>query len=282
MFYLLRNLTCPVIFVLVSLFTLNEAKSQSYCIPPKFKSGPYTGIVGVRLNQIDNNTGYNSGYIYYKSITSPKLSKAYPHPITVKIKNTLGTLQNTVVWIDWNQDKDFKDPDEEVIFWKKHNPDNPVKHDIEVPATAKNGVTRMRVYTDMSEEEGHISPRPCGYKNSSNPIGQHGEIEDYQVEVVTTSSISSANDQKRLSYISYNTTGHPMLRLNIVQKTMVKITLYNYIGKKVETLKNQYFVAGDHEINVHQHTRDLPYGLYFLNISADKNNQILKFYSHLQ
>ena len=46
------------------------------------------------------------------------------------------------------------------------------------------GTTRMRVYTDMSEEQGHITPLPCGYEDEmSHSLRQHGEVEDYDVTI---------------------------------------------------------------------------------------------------
>ena len=87
------------------------------------------------------------------------------------------------VWIDYNQDGDFDDSGETAATFDNHGTVEQ-SASFTVPSAAVTGTTRMRVYTDMSEEQGHITPEPCGYLyDLDHYLMQHGEVEDYDVAI---------------------------------------------------------------------------------------------------
>jgi|GEM_PF-4341268 len=91
-----------------------------------------------------------------------------------------GGILNWCLWIDFNQDKDWDDPDEEVyhVYYKNNSASplsltafSPYMPLINVPGTAKTGITFARVRIG---EGSAIYP--------SGPGGP-GEVEDYKVEI---------------------------------------------------------------------------------------------------
>lgn len=159
----------------------------NYCTPPPWKSGPFTGLVNTTLETLNNSTTFNDGgaevYTYFTAATVPALSKNGSYTVTTLTGGTAAGDNNSRVWIDYNQDGDFTDAGEEVAAWNNHATTVQTAN-FTVPAGAATGTTRMRVFTDMSEAQGHISPLPCGYlDNLGHSIGQHGEVEDYDVSI---------------------------------------------------------------------------------------------------
>lgn len=175
----------------------NSDISAVYCTPPNYRTGPYTGIVNFSINSFNNPSSESDGYKDFSTMTNPAELKAgtsqnveidlYYDPVMLEYFQ--GNL-NVRIWIDWNQDFDFTDAGEEALAVVKNcsastmeNPIIKLTATIQVPSDAKSGITRLRVYEDMVETDGHDIPNPCGYLNSTNGLGQHGECEDYKVNV---------------------------------------------------------------------------------------------------
>ncbi|MEW7277349.1 GEVED domain-containing protein [Aquimarina sp. 2201CG1-2-11] len=83
-----------------------------------------------------------------------------------------GTIYNEAygIWIDYNQDGDFEDPEEQV-FSKAASRDTSITGEFTVPSDAKDGATRLRVIMRYN-----TVPSPCGSFN-------YGEAEDYTVNI---------------------------------------------------------------------------------------------------
>ncbi|MBM2817168.1 MAG: putative subtilisin-like proprotein convertase domain protein [Ignavibacteria bacterium] len=179
------------------IILLSNIAFGAYCKPPKYKSGPYTAIAKVEIGGISKQSGLSDGYSdYTSSVSAAKVTKGKDVSISIELYYNPSMLSmfegnlNVRVWIDWNQDEDFADPSEEVVASVKNcssvNMSNPTvmfTTSFNVPSTAKTGTTRMRVYEDMPFSDGHINPNPCGYLNSNNGLGQHGECEDYAITI---------------------------------------------------------------------------------------------------
>ncbi len=182
------TLCYPFCFALLVSFS----SSAQYCVPPHYLSGPFTGIIHVGLEDIDNTSAGTDGYSDFTSDTGMiRIGSSYD--IEVEMEHTIlngGFFTDSLdlrVWIDWNQDEDFDDAGEEVVNRKVDLSVSSGQYNSEsfttsfaVPSGASVGYTRMRVYEDMLEADGHNPPTPCGY---SSGIGQHGEAEDYTVWV---------------------------------------------------------------------------------------------------
>ena len=109
-----------------------------------------TSTTRVIFNTIDNASGKPSGYSDYTSITT-EVQRNETHDLTVHANTDGDYTTHTVVWIDWNQDCDFDDPNEEYDLGIADNvPDgitslSPLS--VTIPADALYGTTVMRVST---------------------------------------------------------------------------------------------------------------------------------------
>ncbi|MCX6155498.1 MAG: choice-of-anchor D domain-containing protein [Candidatus Kapabacteria bacterium] len=238
----MSNIKLILVIALSALFTVSSY--ANYCIPPKFKSGPYTAIKSINLGNINYTSKLNDGYgdfsgtvpatnlvpgssqtIYFSFYYDPSMVSMFTGNLNVR------------VWIDYNQDSTFSEPSEiavsMVVNCKSVTLANPYINAnaiITVPANAKNGPTRMRVYEDMDVPDGHILPNPCGYLNSNNYLGQHGECEDYTVVVNQSSHFAYiSSDSSSLNFgtvkiqnsasatINLKNTGDTLLNLNSIK-----------------------------------------------------------------
>ncbi|TLX71674.1 Ig domain-containing protein [Labilibacter sediminis] len=96
----------------------------------------------------------------------------------------------TVVWADWNGDKDFVDDGERVLVLGVAGQlnDGPLSGAISVPADAKPGITRMRVLTGDAWTT-DIDAAPCGEVANCS-------VKDFLIEVggVSYCSVSGTGD----------------------------------------------------------------------------------------
>lgn len=157
------------------------------------------GISRFQLNDIDRGSlAVECGVVMCNSYvmtgvsTSLEQGKAY----TVSITHTRDddffpdTRNNLRVWIDWDQDATFNEASETAVLVNYAEIGTTTATFI-VPANAKLGTTRLRATAKMSDDAGHSIPTPCDVP--ADPIGYHGEIEDYEVNVVTpTTSVTEA------------------------------------------------------------------------------------------
>ena len=85
------------------------------------------------------------------------------------------------VWIDWDQDGSFDGADE-TVFSVNNDVSSVLAGSIDVPDTAVEGVTRMRVAMKMELACGHDAILACPEPEA---FGWHGEIEDYTINVAS-------------------------------------------------------------------------------------------------
>lgn len=137
-----------------------------YCTTSNDRDDVY--IDKVQLNTIDNTTAYSTnGYGDYTA-QSTVLARNTNYTITVSASKPWS--YNTVrAWVDWNHDGDFNDDGERIL--DASGASTPYSASIVVPATAKEGGTRMRVRLAYS-----VDAIACG-------SGGIGETEDYIVYV---------------------------------------------------------------------------------------------------
>ncbi len=137
-------------------------------------------IQQVQLGTISNQTGSDSGYGDYTSIsTDLAAGGAYPIVLTPGFS---GTQYNEYwrVWIDLNQDSNFSN--EELVFDAGVPSNNTVSGNIVIPSDATTGITRMRVIMK--------------YNNPANSCGtfSYGEVEDYTINISGTASSNTTAD----------------------------------------------------------------------------------------
>ncbi|WP_106793140.1 PQQ-dependent sugar dehydrogenase [Aquimarina sp. Aq78] len=128
-------------------------------------------ISNVKLGTINKtSTGGSGGYNDFTA-ESTNLSKGNANTITITPTWTGRKYdEGYSVWIDYNQDGDFADTGEQV-WTNAASQTTPVSGDFTVPATAKNGNTRMRVSMKYN-----AIPTPC-------ESFDYGEVEDYTVVI---------------------------------------------------------------------------------------------------
>ena len=264
---------------LLSLLTLMPlfAMAQQYCIPPSFITGPYTGITNVSLDgspSLNNSTAYNEGYYYYNAIGSTEVEIGAQYTISVTTYDGIGYGQNTRVWIDWNSDKDFDDPGEEVAAWNEHAAGT-VTQTITVPGQANLGITRMRVYTDMITSLGHISPEPCGYLNHpTHPLGQHGCIEDYDLEIRSSSGLDNENYSILIDYLIYNNS--IVFYYDLMAPSNISLEVYNMIGQKAFYEPTMIKGKGSHSYTLELRAFETASGIYIVNFIIDGRRNSFK------
>ncbi|EZH72511.1 hypothetical protein ATO12_23980 [Aquimarina atlantica] len=128
-------------------------------------------ISNVKLGTINKtSTGASGGYSDFTA-ESTNLSKGNSNTITITPTWT-GRKYNEgySVWIDYNQDGDFADTGEQV-WTNAASQTTPVSGNFTVPATAKDGNTRMRVSMRYN-----TIPGSC-------ESFDYGEVEDYTVAI---------------------------------------------------------------------------------------------------
>ncbi|EZH74258.1 hypothetical protein ATO12_15440 [Aquimarina atlantica] len=130
----------------------------------------------VQLGAIDNTSAVGSGGYNDFTSVSTALSKGTAHTITITPKWASTVYSEAYsVWVDYNQDGDFEDPNEQV--WSKAaSKDTSVSGSFTIPDGAKNGNTRMRVSMRYN-----TIPSPCGSFD-------YGEVEDYTISIGTVST----------------------------------------------------------------------------------------------
>lgn len=134
-------------------------------------------IQRVRVGSIDNNSGSNSGYADFTSI-STNMAKGSSYTVTINPAWS-GSLyaEGYAVWIDYNRDGDFTDSGE-LVYSAAASTNSSVSGSFTVPSSALSGATRMRVSMSYN-----AIPASCGSFN-------YGEVEDYTVNITSTGTVA--------------------------------------------------------------------------------------------
>ncbi|PTX42666.1 putative metal-binding protein, partial [Christiangramia gaetbulicola] len=142
--------------------------TYSYCDSSGNTTDSY--IARVQLNALDNSsTNENGGYSDFTSLsTSLEQNTSYTLTITPGWTGTNYSI-GYGVWIDYNYDGDFDDPEEEVFLPPGITSTTPFNVNLTVPYGVLPGPTRLRIVA----RQGNI-PSSCG-------LYFGGETEDYTV-----------------------------------------------------------------------------------------------------
>ena len=144
----------------------NNKSPNAYCTASGGGTDEY--ISRVQFGDIDNSSGQDDYADYTAQSTSIDAGNTYPITIT---NGDIWSSDDLGIWIDWNQDEDFDDPDEQVVCTVNDGADG--TYDILVPSSANAGTTTMRIRIKYS---GSDCGSPCGTTS-------WGEVEDYSVVV---------------------------------------------------------------------------------------------------
>lgn len=151
---------------------INSSFLGCYCIPTHGAScgGFGDDIRNVTFGSINNTTTCNNYTDYGGSITAPQVTIGGSQSISVTVGP--GGTERVVAWIDFNQNGTF-DASEYTFIGTGNN--STVTNSISIPASAKAGVTKMRVRVRWSTTPS--STDACTFWT-------YGESEDYNVELV--------------------------------------------------------------------------------------------------
>jgi PKD repeat protein len=146
---------------------INVIQYLTYCLAGTSICDEYIG--NVTIGQINNSTSCTiGGYANYKNL-STTVSPGYPYSINVT-NGTPYTLDQCGMWVDWDHDGDFTDPDEQIAVSGTPG-GGPYTATITPPVTALQGNKCLRIRITYNG-----SPVPCG-------IFTYGEVEDYSLYV---------------------------------------------------------------------------------------------------
>ena len=127
------------------------------------------------LNWVNNFCPLSQGYSDYTNINvNLQLGLTYPVRIEVgrnaAVVTTVLATWYVTIFIDWNQDLDFDDPDETIPLQQGYL-SRIFTGNVSVPPTAKSGKTRMRIRSTFIPGVGPCGPTP------------DGEVEDYTLVI---------------------------------------------------------------------------------------------------
>jgi subtilisin-like proprotein convertase family protein len=151
-------------------------------------STSFEKIARVRYNQIDQASTSTDGYENFLNVSTPAYLGATSQ-ITVNLSGGFAADQ-TIVWIDFNQNGSFSDPGEQVFT--SANSAGPHIGNITIPATALQGNTRMRVRMHDTSLGGNNTP--CG-------TSTYGQVEDYTVNIQVCVPVTYATQPSSTSVL---------------------------------------------------------------------------------
>jgi len=269
----------------ISLFLLLSASSlygQTYCNVNT--ATPYSanmpGITNFTLNTINRTSlaieNYPSNnYVNTGLSTNLKAGQSYAVSIThTKDAVMMPNVRNNIrIWIDLDQNGSWTDVGETILS-VDFNAAGTYNGNITIPATAKTGATKMRVTIKMSSEGGHIDPSPCDIP--ADPLGYHGEIEDYNVNILAATGISEISNFNSVEVYPNPVQDRINISFALSHKSELSIYLYNVVGEKIATLaQGQILSQGTHLLNFSNNIEHLSSGIYFLKL-IDGGNSFTK------
>lgn len=169
------------VFTLLQFYT-SFAQSSQYCMSKSnFPWEQWLERVAISGNNFGNTSG-KEGYADFTTLTGAILTHNTGNWVTISPQSSWNDDPHNTnmfwrVWVDFNADGDFTDNGEQVIS-RQVVIQSQVFLDNEAsfvtPSTARLGKTRLRVAMKVG---GY--PEPC-------ETFERGEVEDYQVEIITT------------------------------------------------------------------------------------------------
>ena len=133
-------------------------------------------IEAIAINGFENISGDDGGYGDFTGDPIDLMTfNSYDITLTPGFSN-IEYAEYFKVWIDFNQNGAFEEPDE-IVFDAGGGSTEPVEGTILIENGTPIGVTRMRIGMRWEGTGGNASPNPC----SNNP---NGEVEDYCVNIL--------------------------------------------------------------------------------------------------
>jgi hypothetical protein len=256
--------------------------AQSYCT---FSSPPYSsdqpGITNFKIGTI-NRTSPNveSNVVVQTGLTvTLTIGQTYSISLThsedqVSGPPLTGARNNIRIWIDYNNDFTFSTSGQEVaVSTDSQTPNTTYTTNITIPSTITAGTTRMRITAKMSDDAGHTIPTPCN--SPADPLGYHGEIEDYTIVFVSPSTGISKPEQSSIqaSFFPNPLNCNGVLQYNLPSGGLTSVNVFDMLGRKFTTLLNEHQEAGTHTVTINKSTNlKNTSGIYFIEVVSGNSN----------
>jgi hypothetical protein len=242
-----------------------------WCVPntiiPYAASMP--GITHVVVGTIDRTSADlehypNNSYVNTGLSTDLVMGSTYTISITHTIDGSICPDMNLRVWVDYNLDYSFDDAGETAVSVNHHAPGT-YTGTFTVPLNATAGISRMRITAKMSDIGGHTLPTPCDFPNP-DPLGYHGEDEDYTVNLISATGIAGpGNDAASLTVYPSIIADHATISFQPVGREC-EVALCNIAGEKVWSTDVKG-TADRQEIFLNEETLSrLNSGIYFIRL----------------
>jgi len=194
--------------VIIPLLGLSiiSAKAQYCSITSATAYSPeMPGITNFTLNTIDRSSaslecaGANcNSYVSTNESTNLERGKTYSISIThTRDAISFPSVPNNLrIWIDYNNNGTWDDAGETVVSLNNEAV-GVTTSSFTVPMNASLGNTGMRITAKMSESGGHTLPSSCDVP--PDPLGYHGEIEDYDVNITLPTGLIENSKKNEIS-----------------------------------------------------------------------------------
>ncbi|MCD6365951.1 MAG: PKD domain-containing protein [Bacteroidales bacterium] len=211
-------------------------------------------IDGVACGTINNQS---TGWTNYSDFTSmsTNVETGGTIDVTVTIEHVYGSDQ-VYAWVDWNLDGDFDDAGENV-FNSSTNGQSSYSFTINVPSTASQGNTRLRIR--LNDSQYGPNSTPCG-------ASDYGEVEDYTLAVSYPVGVEN-NQIAGLTIFPNPNNGH--FQINLPSSTDTYIQISDVTGKTV-------WIKQSAQNHVSVDLTNIEKGVYFIRIQNDKITTIQK------
>ena len=242
------------------------AASNSYCAS-KGTSASQEWVKRVKLNTIDRTSGNDGGY-YNGTSMSTSITIGTSQTIYFQAGIT-GTKRNLYwcVWIDFNRNGSFDDAGERVVAGYS-NSTNLLLSNFTVPTSSSAGTTRMRV-----------SMKYGGLPTSCETFAR-GEVEDYTVNLVSSSGLLSENAKNTIQEINeFEMKPNPVnevlrLRYQSASSAELKLAVFNLLGEQIKLITVKAY-EGMNEMDLD--CSDFNQGNYYLQIQSGISKITQKF-----
>ena len=213
-------------------------------------STSFEKIGNVTVANINNNSTSTAGYEDFTTVVG-NVTKGMSYPFTATGPSSYAS-DEVRVWVDFNQDKNFDDSELVVLTDKSKSPWSGT---IDIPLTAKSGLTRMRVRLHDSSIGGNITP--CG-------TSTYGQVEDYTLDIGGLAVGESGNK------VNVQVYPNPATDILNISKVTDKTTyiIYNMTGQAVNKGK---------VVNSKVQVSQLQKGVYIIALDNDGELTKVKF-----
>ncbi len=246
-----------------------------YCMPfCQIYSSTMPGITNVQLGAINRTSADceagcpvgGSNFVttaVTQQTTNLVRGQTYSLSMSYTVDAPICPDMNLRVYIDYNQNFQLDDAGETVVTANNKLPGT-YTASITIPTTASLGATRLRAAVKMTSNGGHTLPTPCN--SPPDPIGFHGEMEDYTVNIVNATGIGEYSGVlEAFSVFPRPGAGYEVLFI-LDHQARVSLGLFDAAGRLSAPATDGLFQAGQHEWLL---PGDVVPGIYFVRLIVD-------------